>query len=263
VSGHVAVLSPSEVSGLRVVELANPGKLNAIDIAMWKRLRETFDGWARRDPELRVVIVRGEGGAFASGADVGEFPDFRFDPDSLRHFHEQIIAPALHALLDCDVPLVAQIDGVCVGGGLEIALCCDIRIAGRSARFGAPIGRLGFPMAPDELDLVSRRLDPGTVAEILLEGRLLDADAAMRRGVVQRVVDDTCVAAEAVATAERIAALAPHALRQNKRSMRRWAQRLPFDLAWRREHFAYAGHPDHREGIAAFIERRAPRFIGS
>ncbi|MCV4656485.1 enoyl-CoA hydratase-related protein, partial [Escherichia coli] len=74
-----------------------------------------------------------------------EFPSFRFDEAALREYHEGLIAPALHAMLACDVPIVAQIEGACVGGGLEIAACCDLRIAGASARFGAPIARLGFP----------------------------------------------------------------------------------------------------------------------
>jgi enoyl-CoA hydratase/carnithine racemase len=262
-SGRVLVTPHPELSDVQVVELANPGKLNAISIGMWETLREVFAQWHQRDPGLRAVVVRGAGGVFAAGADIDELPGFRFEVDSLQHFHEHIVAPALQALLDCEVPLVAQLDGVCVGGGLEIAACCDIRIAGRGARFGAPIGRLGFPMAPDELAVLGRVLDPGTAAEVLLEGRLLDAATAQQRGVVQRVVDDAEVAAEATATARRIAALAPHAARLNKRTLRQIALGRPFDAAWRREHFSYATHPDHREGVMAFIDKREPTFSGS
>jgi enoyl-CoA hydratase/carnithine racemase len=262
-SGRVLVTPHPALPGVQLVELANPGKLNAISINMWETLREVFVDWHQRDANLRAVIVRGAGGVFAAGADIDELPGFRFEVDSLQHFHEHIVAPALQALLDCEVPLVAQIDGVCVGGGLEIAACCDIRIAGRGARFGAPIGRLGFPMAPDELAVLGRVLDPGTAAEVLLEGRLLDAATAQQRGVVQRVVDDAEVAAEATATARRIAALAPHAARLNKRTLRQIALGRPFDAAWRREHFSYATHPDHREGVMAFIDKREPTFSGS
>ncbi|GIX24525.1 MULTISPECIES: enoyl-CoA hydratase-related protein [Caldimonas] len=262
-SGRIGVAPDPQLPGVQVVELVNPGKLNAISVGMWEALREVFVGWPQREPGLRAVVLRGADGVFAAGADIDELPGFRFERDSLQHFHEHIVAPALQALLDCEVPLVAQIEGVCVGGGLEIAACCDIRIAGRSARLGAPIGRLGFPMAPDELAVLSRVLDPGSVAEMLLEGRLLDAATAMQRGFVQRVVDDAEVATEATATARRIAALAPHAARLNKRTMRQIALGRAFDAAWRREHFAYAAHPDHREGVMAFIERREPQFTGS
>ena len=135
------------------VTLANPGKLNAIDIAMWRELRSVFE---RRQalPSVdapHAVIVRGADGQFASGGDIVEFADFRFDEDALHDFHENVVAPALHAMLACDIPLLAQIDGACIGGGLEIAACCDIRVCGASSRFGAPIAKLGFPMAPAEV----------------------------------------------------------------------------------------------------------------
>lgn len=244
------------------VTLSQPAKLNAIDRAMWRQLREVFDGWAERDPALRCVIVRGEGGHFAAGADIEEFPSFRFDEPALREYHEGLIAPALRAMLACDVPLVAQIEGACVGGGLEIAACCDLRVAGRSARFGAPIARLGFPMAPDELAVVARVAGLATAAELLLEARLLDAPAALARGLVHRVVEDELVAQEAEATAQRIAGLAPLAARANKRTLRLLAAGRAPDEAERRAHFAYAASHDHREGIAAFLGKRPPKFQG-
>ncbi|WP_395139687.1 enoyl-CoA hydratase/isomerase family protein [Schlegelella aquatica] len=244
------------------VTLSQAAKLNAISRAMWRALRETFEGWAEREPALRCVLVRGEGGTFAAGADIEEFPSFRFDEEALREYHEGLIAPALHAMLACDVPIVAQIEGACVGGGLEIAACCDLRIAGESARFGAPIARLGFPMAPDELAVVVRAAGFATAAELLLEARLLDASTALARGLVHRVVADAEVAREAEATTARIAALAPLAARANKRTLRVLAQgRLP-DEGERREHFAYAASADHREGIEAFLGKRAPTFQG-
>src|SRR5512146_2990226 len=111
------------------VTLAHPGRLNAITRAMWRELRGIFDGLDEREPGLRVVVVRGAGNAFAAGADLAEFPDFHFEPEHARAFHEGEPASALAALRDCDLPLVAQIAGPCIGGGLEIAACCDLRIA--------------------------------------------------------------------------------------------------------------------------------------
>ena len=251
------------LSGVAVLTLSNPGKLNAVNVAMWRELRQIFDGLDAREPDLRCVIVRGEGGTFVSGGDIEEFPAFRFEPDTVRDFHENIVAPALDAMYRCDIPLVAQIERACVGGGLEIACQCDIRIAGRSSRFGAPIARLGFPMAIDELAGVARVAGLATAAEILLEARLLEAETALQRGLVQRVMPDEEVAQEAEATARRIAAGAPRAARLNKQALRLVAPQFAFSEAQRQQLAAYASGPDHREGITAFIEKRPPKFTGA
>jgi enoyl-CoA hydratase/carnithine racemase len=207
----------------------------------------------------RVVIVEGEDGNFVSGGDIEEFPSFRFEPGSLRAFHEDTVAPALQAMLDCDIPLLAQIEGPCIGGGLEIASCCDIRICGRASRFGVPIARLGFPMAPFEAEVVARTLPPALLRELLIEARLLTAPEALRHGIVQRVMDDGQVAAEVQASAERIAALSPQALRLNKRLLRQMAAG-PLTTEQRALYFDYADSAEHREGLAAFLEKRPARF---
>jgi enoyl-CoA hydratase len=238
--------------------LANPGRLNAIDVGMWGALRTLAEGFdSVGAPPLAAIIVAGEGGSFAAGADIAEFPAFRFDERTLRAYHEGVIAPALQALLATEVPLVAQIEGACVGGGLEIACCCDLRIAAPDASFGAPIARLGFPMAPDELAVVLAAAGRDSAAELLLEAGLVDAATALRRGLLHRLADDA--AAEAWATAQRIAALPLEVARANKRTLR-LLRPSPSTANARRGHFDYAQAAYHREGIAAFIERRAPRF---
>jgi enoyl-CoA hydratase len=243
------------------VTLANPGKHNAIDVAMWRELHATF-GQLQSLPEATAplaVIVCGEGGQFASGGDIAEFAGFRFDEARLHDFHENIVGPALHAMLACDIPLLAQIEGACIGGGMEIAACCDIRIAGRSSRFGAPIARLGFPMAPGELQLLSQIAPLAVLREMLLEARLLDAAAALQHGLVHGVVADPEVAAHALQRAGQIATLSPQAARLNKRTLRQIAAGGP-TAAERRAHFGYADSAQHREGIAAFLEKRPPHF---
>jgi len=243
------------------VVLANPGKLNAIDIAMWRELRALFEGLqalAAADAP-RVVIVCGSDRQFASGGDIVEFAEFRFDEARLRDFHENIVAPALHAMLACDIPLIAQIDGACIGGGLEIAACCDIRICGHGSRFGAPIAKLGFPMAPGELQILSRVAGAALLREMLLEARLIDAARAFALGLVHTVVDDAEVAREVLLRAERVAELSPQAARINKRTLRQIAAGGPRS-AERLAHFNYAASAEHREGVMAFIEKRVPRF---
>lgn len=237
-----------------LLTLAHPGKLNAISVAMWQRLRELAASFNDAvQPALAAVIVRGEGGNFAAGADIEEFPGFRFEAESLRRYHEDVIAPALAALLATDVPLVAQIEGACVGGGLEIACCCDIRIASPSARFGAPIAKLGFPMAPDELAVMLRVAGRDTAAELLLEAGFIDARAALQRGLLQRLADDC--EAEALATAERILSLPLEVARANKRTLRQLQNGGPGAIE-RAHHFAYAGAAHHREGVARFLGER-------
>jgi enoyl-CoA hydratase len=239
------------------VVLSHAGKLNAISVAMWRELRRLFEALQAEpaDEAPRAVILCGAGGNFAAGADIEEFPAFRFDERRLSEYHEDVIAPALQALLNCDIPLIAQIEGACVGGGLEIAACCDLRIASHDARLGVPIAKLGFPMAPGELLAVRRVVSDALLREMLLEARLYDASAALSRGLLHRVVDDA--AQEAWASAERIAALSPNAARLNKRSLRALANG---GLVEGQSHFAYANHPEHREGVSAFLDGRPPKF---
>jgi enoyl-CoA hydratase/carnithine racemase len=162
-------------------------------------------------------------------------------------------------MLDCDIPVLAQIEGACIGGGLEIAACCDIRVCGTSSRFGAPIAKLGFPMAPGELEVLTRVVPTPVLREMLLEARLFDAARALALDLVHEVVADEEVAATVQRRAARMAELSPQAARMNKRTLRQLATGGPTPEQ-RRAHFAYAAAPHHREGVTAFIEKRPPRF---
>lgn len=265
-TGRVRFERHPRLAQVAVLTLDHPGKRNAVSVAMWQALRAVFEGLAGREPDLRAVIVRGADATFVAGGDIAEFPAFRFQPDTLRQFHEGVVAPALASIWDCDIPVVAQIEGACIGGGLEIAAMCDIRICGTTSRFGAPIARLGFPMAIDELIGLVRLAGHATAAEMLLEARVYDAADALRLGLVHRVVADAEVAAEAEASAARIAALAPQAARLNKRALRLIAAGAnhpdAVDETRRRELVGYSDSDDHREGIDAFLNKRQPRFSG-
>ena len=257
-SGRI-LLSPADAHGIARVCISHPGRLNALSVAMWRELHRAFETLAAPGCAARVVILQGEGGHFAAGGDIEEFPQFRFDEERLRHFHEDVVAAALQAVLDCPLPVIAQIEGACVGGGLEIAACCDIRIASVSSRFGIPIAKLGFPLAPLEAQLVSRVLPLPLLRELLLEARLLDAPEALARGVVNRTVPDDQVAQEATQSAQRMAKLSPQAARLNKITLRQLAEGGPTP-AQRQAHYAYADSAEHREGLAAFLEKRPARF---
>lgn len=254
---------------LALVTLSHPGKFNAMTRGMWRELRRVFEE-IQRDPALRCVLVRGEGGHFCAGGDISEYPEFRFTEAGLREFHEIDVWGGLQAMLDCDVPIVAQIEGNCMGAGVEIACCCDIRVAAESAQFGAPIARLGFPMAPREAALVMRETGALLAREMLLEAAVFSATQMQARGFLSRVMPAGHAANEASATAARIAALAPQAARLNKQTMRALNQSDAIDgsvdfatlpIANLAGHaYAYANGVEHREGIEAFLGKRKANF---
>ncbi|CAB3814352.1 enoyl-CoA hydratase/isomerase family protein [Achromobacter sp. CF-sbj1-Ac2-l] len=243
------------------VTLSHPGRLNAITVRMWRELRDVFTRIAA-DNALRCVIVRGEGGNFAAGADIREFPAERADAAGVQRYHREILAPALMAVAQCLQPVVAQIEGVCVGGGLEIACQCDLRIAGESARFGVPINRLGFPMAPDEMRGLLALAGRAATLAILLEGRVFGAAEARDLGLLTRIVADAEVAAQARRSAERICQGAPLAARINKRLSARLAQGGALTEAEYQDYFSYADSRDHKEGVRAFLAGVDPHFSG-
>ena len=253
-------LEPVDADGIATLRISNPGKMNALSLGMWAELRAVFDAMRESDAPPRVVVVRGEGREFVAGADIEEFPQFRFEPESLAAYHDDIVAPALHAILDCDIPLIAHIEGACIGGGLEIAACCDLRLCEPGSRFGVPIARLGFPMAPAEVEIVSHIVGQTLLRELLIEARLMGATEAHERGVVTRVVDAELLEAEVRRVALSIAALSPQAMRLNKRVLRAFARPTFSEPADRAAHYQYADSDEHREGLAAFIEKRPAKF---
>lgn len=247
---------------IAVLTLFNPDKLNAINAAMWRRLKQAMDELSA-DDSLRAVVIQGEGGNFAAGGDIEEFLTERSTLEQARRYHGEWVAQALASIVDCRHPTVAAICGACVGGGLEIAGQCDLRIAGDTARFGAPILRLGFSMAPTELAGLLALAGPATALEILLEGRLLGAAEALQKGLLTRVVADAEVHAEAMATARRIAAGAPLVARAHKQLVRRlMAASRQLDDAELKASFDYLKSADYAEGMAAFLEKRPPQFRG-
>ncbi|WP_323016203.1 enoyl-CoA hydratase/isomerase family protein [Castellaniella sp.] len=244
------------------VWMDHPGRMNAITVSMWRELAQAFTALSA-DTALRCVVVRGVGGHFAAGADIREFPRERSRPDQVQAYHRRTIAPALQAIAQCPHPVLAVIEGVCVGGGLEIASVCDLRLAAHDARFGAPINRLGFPMAPDEMRGLLALAGRAVTLEILLEGRVFDAAEAWSKGLLTRVVEAADLDAEQAATVARLSAGAPQAARLNKRMATRLSAGGPplTEAEWQ-ACFSYASGPDHSEGVQAFLDRRPPVFKG-
>lgn len=259
-TGHIVIRRDAD---LATVVLSNPGKRNALTVAMWQELAAVMRALSD-DAALRCIVLRGEGSvAFAAGADIAEFATVRSTREQGEIYHRQYVHGALDAVAACRHPTVAMIQGPCVGGGLEIACQCDIRIAGVSARFGVPINRLGFPIAYDELEAVLPVIGRAAALEMLLEGRIWEAREAYEKGLVSRVVPDDALEDEAYATARRIAEGAPLAARWNKQMIRRLAPGAPpLTEAERRANFDYFDTEDHRIGLEAFLAKRKPKFNG-
>jgi enoyl-CoA hydratase len=173
-------------------------------------------------------------------------------------YYHGCVGKALRAIADCPHPTLALIQGACIGGGLEIAGQCDLRIAGESARFGAPINRAGFSMYPEEMAGLLRLIGPAVVLEILLEGRIFSATEALQKGLLTRVVGDAQLEDEVAAAARRISDGAPLVARWHKQWAKRLQQGTPLSEEELRASFAFLDTRDYQEGISAFLEKRKP-----
>ena len=240
--------------------LNRPQRLNALDLALWDALGDAALA-AASDPELRVVIVTGAGGAFAAGGDIEEFQRVRRTPDEARAYDARVLR-ATRALAACPHPVIAAINGTCVGGGLEIAASCDLRIAAASARFGIPVARLAMAAPPEAVEALVDLIGLDQALSLLLEARLIDAAEAQRLGLVTRVAADDAFAAEIESCAARIEAGGPLAARAHKRVARAWAEGRALPPAAIDQAYACIASDDFRAGIAAFLAKRKPVFEG-
>jgi enoyl-CoA hydratase/carnithine racemase len=246
---------------IATVVLNRPDKLNALTRPMWGALGDTVDALSK-DPAVRCIVLRGAGEkAFSPGNDIGEFATERSNKRQAIEYGRFMHRTA-EILGGCPTPIVAQIHGICVGGGLEIAALADLRICGASSRFGAPIKNLGLVMAYAEMAPLVRLVGRAVALEILLEGRIFDAAEAKDKGLVTRVVPDEQVAAEARAAAERIAEGAPLVARWHKKFSRRLEDGTPLAAAEIDECFDCFDTEDFRIGYSAFLAKKKPRFVG-
>ncbi|MDQ6684131.1 MAG: enoyl-CoA hydratase-related protein [Pseudomonadota bacterium] len=246
---------------IATVVLNRPGKLNALTKPMWQLLGATMRELSA-DDELRCIVVRGAGGkSFAPGNDIAEFATERSNFAQGKAYGV-VLHDALGAIADCRHPTVALIEGICVGGGLEIAALCDLRICGESSRFGVPINRLGLVMAHAELAALVQLAGRAVALEMLLEGRVFGAREALDKRLVNRVVADAEVATEAYATARRIAAGAPLVARWHKRFLKQLESGTPLSEGERDEGFRCYDTEDFGVGYRAFLAKAEPGFVG-
>jgi enoyl-CoA hydratase/carnithine racemase len=260
--GNLLLDEPAEA--VARLTLSNPERRNALD-------HEVLDALANVLPELdrgievRCVILTGAGGTFSAGYDIGDIPEESFEQDA-----ESLVAHPFHAGMDAvsahPYPVVAAIAGPCLGGGLELAVRCDLRIAAEGATLGMPPAKLGLIYGHTGLRRFIEAIGVARTKELFLTGRVFPAERAERIGLVHEVVADGEIESAAISLASEIAASAPLASRGNKRAIETLASFPRLTPEQERElvelRRSSVGSEDLREGIRAFAEKREPRWRG-
>ncbi len=246
---------------IATVTLNQPERYNAMNENMWRGLGDLM-GECDADTDLRCVIIRGAGGkAFSAGADIKEFETTRKDKKSAIVYGEATTY-GFGSIIACRHPVVAQIDGLCVGGGMGIASCCDIRICGLSSKFGVPVKKLGLVEAHEEVRPLVEKFGANIALEILLLGDVFPVADALRMGLVNQVVPDDMVEASARETAEKIAEGAPLSARWHKKFIYRLLDPTPLSEAEIEEGFDCYDTEDFQAGRKAFVDKTSPVFSG-
>ncbi|MGA2492282.1 MAG: enoyl-CoA hydratase-related protein [Roseiarcus sp.] len=236
-----------------------PARRNALNRATWRALPETCATIAAR-VEALVVIVEGAGGHFSAGADIAEFGAVYRDAESTRDYIDAMQA-ALGALAALDRPTIAAIEGSAVGGGLAVALCCDLRFVADDALLAAPPAKLGLVYGPIETSRLVALVGSARAKDLLFSGRRVTPTEALAIGLVDRVVPAADLGQSVAAYAADLAGLSQRSIRGAKRMVDAIAAGLPLDsAALRVEVEAAALGEDFRDGRAAFAAKRAPRF---
>ena len=246
--------------GVARVTLNRPDKLNALNADVRARLIELFDA-LRDDDTVRVVVIHGAGEkAFVAGADVAEFAGRSVEEQRPVTYRRRIY----EVIADFPKPVIAAVHGFCLGGGCELAVSCDLRVADMTARFGQLEVRLGLIPGGGGTQRLTRLVGPGQALRLGLTGDMIDASEAHRIGLVEVLAEEGAHLETALGLARRMARWSPVALRLVKDSVRQASERpLQDGLDYEKERFLEAfGSQDGREGVAAFVEKRNPTFKG-
>jgi len=247
-----------------IITLNRPARMNTLGGSMKPDLAHAFFTLARADARVRAVLITGAGErAFCAGADIQERA--LADIAAANYFVDQ---KATHDLFrnieEFEKPVIAAINGVAAGGGLEIALCCDIRLAAAGARFGLPEIKLGVIPAAGGTQRLPRLIGEARAKALILTADMIDAETALRYGIVTQVLPLTTLMPTALALAQRIAEHPPLAVRFAKRAINRGMQ-TDLDSGLEYERYAAAmlvDSEDRKEGMRAFVEKRKPMFTG-
>jgi len=239
----------------------NPERRNAISVDMWEAIPAVLSRY-ESDAEVRVIVLAGAGDkAFVSGADISQFEKERSSADAVQRY-EELAEGAAARLQDCDKPLIAMIRGYCLGGGLNIAVLCDLRIASDDARFGIPAAKMGLGYRASSMKNLVQVVGAPNAREIMLTARQFTAAEAKDMGLVNKVVAVSDLEKAVAEYTQTVAGNAPLTMRTAKRIIREIG-RVDYDAAkcraWAKECFE---SEDYKEGRKAFMEKRKPIFTG-
>jgi enoyl-CoA hydratase/carnithine racemase len=249
--------------GVGRITFNQPEKRNAMSVAMWGGMEQALDLF-EADEAVRCVVLTGAGDkAFVSGADISQFDKLRSDADAQREYSRQTEG-GRRRLATFPKPVIAEIRGFCMGGGLGIAMSCDIRLAAEGSQFGIPAAKLGIAYGFDMVRHLVGLVGPAHAHMILMTGERFDAKEAERVGLVNKVVPADALAGEVAALTATLARNAPLSLYANKRTVQAVLQdRADRDIAALNAAMAACfDSADYQEGRRAFLEKRKPAFAG-
>ena len=251
---------PEAAPGVALVTFAGEDKLNAFSRETWAAFGEAVTRFGQA-ADADVLVLTGAGRAFVAGADIAEYVDA--SPEAFVAF-QRIVRDVTDSVVACEKPVVAAVNGYALGGGFELVLACDLVVASSTARFGVPEAKIGLLPGGGGTQRLPRAVGPRVAKELLMTGRLVDADEAFRLGLANRVVDPNDLLDAAFELAQDIRAVAPLAVRMAKRLVDQGLElglSKGLDLENREQPKLFATR-DGKEGIAAFQEKREPRFTG-
>ena len=246
------------------VTINRPSQRNAISFAMWRELADLLRG-LDADRQIRAVVITGAGGqAFSAGADISDFEEHRSDSVKGRRYNDAVNG-LLETVAAMSTPTISMIRGFAVGGGCELAIATDLRIAAEGSKFGIPVARLGISIGHREMRGLVDLVGKGNALYILLSGRLIDAQEARDMGLVNQITTDEELEEVAYGLAREVAALAPLSHSVNKLTMQQaLAKPQLCDLTPEEADLPITQFDtlDYREGYRAFLEKRRPLFRG-
>jgi enoyl-CoA hydratase/carnithine racemase len=250
--------------GIGHIVFNNPEKRNAVPLDMWQRVVDLLNDY-ENDPAVRLVVLSGAGGkAFVSGADISKFGSERATREAVAEYG-RVTGAVYTRLQGFPKPTIAKIDGYCVGGGVAVAACCDIRICGEGSKFAIPAAKLGLGYQAKYVKRLSDLVGPSFTKEIFFTARLFDADEARIMGLVNRVVPEAELDAYVADYAERITGNAPLTIAALKAAVGELGKDAGERDMARCDAMVEAcfASQDYIEGRTAFMEKRKPEFTGS